>query len=97
MLQAVGMTGRQLKAMLICEGLYYTMLSVGLSLLLSAALGPLAGTLCSVFWFFSYRFTVAPVLAVIPLFLLLGILVPALMYRSVSRRTVVERLREAES
>ncbi len=97
MLQSVGMTGKQMNTMLVYEGLYYTMLSAALSLVLSAALGPLAGSLCSAFWFFTYRFTVLPVLIVIPLFLVLGILVPLLMYRSVNRRTIVERLREIES
>lgn len=96
MLQSVGMTGKQLNAMLVYEGLYYTMLSAALSLVLSAALGPLVESLCSVFWFFTYQFTVLPVLAVIPLFLILGILVPLLMYRSVHRHTIVERLREIE-
>lgn len=97
MLQSVGMTGKQLSTMLVYEGLYYTMLSTALSLGLSAALGPLVGSLCSAFWFFTYRFTVLPVLAVIPLFLILGALIPLLAYRSVKRRTIVERLREIES
>lgn len=97
MLQSVGMTGKQMNTMLVYEGLYYTMLSAALSLVLSAALGPLAGSLCSVFWFFTYQFTVLPVLAVIPLSLILGILIPLLVYRSVNRRTIVERLREIES
>jgi putative ABC transport system permease protein len=93
MLQSVGMTGRQMNTMLAYEGLYYTMLSAALSLALSAALGPLAGSICSGLWFFTYRFTVLPVLAVIPLFLVLGILIPLLAYRSVNRLTIVERLR----
>jgi putative ABC transport system permease protein len=97
MLQAVGMTGKQMNTMLVYEGLYYTMLSAALALVLSAALGPLAGSLCSAFWFFTYRFTVLPVLMVIPLFLILGILIPLWMYRCVNRRTIVERLREIES
>ncbi|MDE7261547.1 MAG: ABC transporter permease [Oscillospiraceae bacterium] len=97
MLQSVGMTGKQLNTMLVYEGLYYTMLSAALSLVLSTALGPLVGSLCSVFWFFTYQFTVLPVLMVIPLFLILGILVPLLMYRSANRHTIVERLREIES
>lgn len=96
MLQSVGMTGKQLNTMLVYEGVYYTMLSAALSLVLSAALGPLVGSLCSVFWFFTYQFTVLPVFMVIPLFLVLGILVPLLMYRSINRRTIVERLRETE-
>ena len=55
MLQSVGMTGKQMNTMLVYEGLYYTMLSAALSLVLSAALGPLVGSLCSAFWFFTYR------------------------------------------
>jgi len=35
-------------------------------------------------------------LAVIPLILILGVLIPLLTYRSVNRRTIVERLREIE-
>ncbi|MBD5155670.1 MAG: ABC transporter permease [Oscillibacter sp.] len=96
MLQSVGMTGKQLKRMLVFEGLYYTMLSAALSLVLSGLLGPLMGAVCSIFWFFTYRFTVLPVLVVMPLFLILGLLVPLLTYRSVARFTIVERLREAE-
>ena len=53
MMEAVGMTGKQLNTMLVYEGLYYTMLSAALSLVLSAALGPLVGSLCSAFWFFT--------------------------------------------
>lgn len=96
-LQAVGMTGRQLKTMLVCEGLYYTLLSLALSLLLSLVLGPFAGQVVSgVFSFFSYRFTILPLVLILPVFLILGALVPLLVYRSVSRFTIVERLRDAE-
>ena len=83
--------------MLVFEGLYYTMLSAALSLALSGLLGPLMGSVCSIFWFCTYRFTVLPVLVVTPLFLILGLLVPLLTYRSAARYTIVERLREAES
>ncbi|MDE7262177.1 MAG: ABC transporter permease, partial [Oscillospiraceae bacterium] len=96
-LQSVGMTGKQLKRMLVFEGLYYTMLSAALSLVLSGALGPLMGSVCSVFWFFTYRFTVTPVLVLAPVFALLGVVVPLAVYRSVARFTIVERLREAET
>ncbi len=96
-LQSVGMTGKQLKTMLVCEGLYYTLLSLALSLLLSLVLGPFAGQVISGFFsFFSYRFTILPVVLILPVFLILGAVVPLLVYRSVSRFTIVERLREAE-
>ena len=61
-------------------------------------MGPLMGhALGSVFWFFTYRFTVLPILAVFPVFLFLGAATPLLVYRSVSRRTIVERLRETDA
>ena len=97
-LQSVGMTGKQLKTMLVCEGLYYTVLALAVSLAMTVVLGPLLGNvLGDVFWFFSYRLTVAPVLVILPIFLVLGALVPLLVYRSVARRTIVERLREADA
>ncbi len=96
-LQSVGMTGRQLKTMLVFEGLYYTLLSLLAALALTLCLGPLVGSaLGSVFWFFTYRLTVAPILLLLPVFLLLGALVPLLTCRAMAKHTVVERLRTAE-
>ena len=97
-LQSIGMTGKQLKTMLVCEGLLYALSSVLLSLVLAVVLGPLAfSALQSMFWFFTYRFTLAPILAVAPVFALLGALVPLAVYRSISKYTVVERLRESDN
>ena len=96
-LQSIGMTGGQLKAMLVYEGLYYTLLALGLALALTAAAGPLAqDTISGIFWFFTYRFTVTPILLLAPVFALLGVVVPMAVYRSVARFTIVERLRETE-
>jgi len=96
-LQSVGMTGKQLKTMLVYEGLYYALLALALSLVLSLVLGPLAGrVVCGLFWFFSYRFTILPLVLILPVFLVLGALVPLAVYRSITRFTIVERLREAE-
>lgn len=96
-LQSVGMTGKQLKTMLVFEGLYYTLLALAASLVMTVCLGPLVGSAVGgVFWFFTYRLTILPIAAVLPVFLALGVLVPLWTYRSVSRRTIVERLREAE-
>ena len=97
MLQSIGMTGRQLKTMLVWEGLYYALGAVAVSLLLSIAAGPLLSeSLESTFWFFTYRFTIQPILAVAPIFALLGLAVPLAVYRVVSKRSIVERLRESE-
>lgn len=97
-LQSVGMTGRQLKTMLVYEGLYYTVLALLVSLVMTVCLGPLVGNAVGdIFWFFTYRLTVVPILVILPIFLALGALVPLWTYRCVARRTIVERLREAEA
>ena len=93
-LQAVGMTGKQLRAMLICEGLLYALGAAGLALLLTLVLGPVAfRAVEGLFWFFTYRMNLTPFLLIIPLFALLGAGIPALTIRAAQRRTVVERLR----
>jgi len=49
------------------------------------------------FWFFTYRPSVLPLVLVLPVFVLLGIAVPVGMYRLVAKQTIVERLRECEN
>lgn len=96
-LQSVGMTNRQLRAMLVYEGLFYALSAVTVAFLLAMVLEPLAGSMFeTMFWFFSHRVTIAPVLAMIPVFVLLGWLIPAVLYGQSVKQSVVERLREAE-
>lgn len=98
MLQSVGMTGKQLKTMLVYEGLFYALGAGLLSLLLALILSPLMRiTMSNMFWFFTYRFTIMPILLLLPVFVLLGILVPLIIYRFAAKATIVERLRETES
>lgn len=97
MLQSIGMTGEQLKRMLICEGLVYAAAAVFVSLVCSFLMAPaFHGVLGSIFWFFTYRFTILPVLLVIPIFSLFGVLLPLISYRRAVKMTIVERLREGE-
>jgi len=97
MLQSIGMTGKQLKTMLVFEGLLYALGSIVLSLLLTVLAGPLLSrVLEGMFWFYSYRLTVTPILILLPVFVLLGTALPLLSYRGVAKQTIVERLREAE-
>lgn len=96
-LQAIGLTNKQLKRMLIYEGLLYTVGAILVSLLLGVILGPLAGRgMGTMFWFFTYRFTILPVVLVAPIFAILGWAIPTILYRSATKQSVVERLREAE-
>lgn len=94
-LQSVGMTNKQLKTMLIYEGLFYAFSSVLVAFILSLTLNPIIGKLFeNMFWFFSAGFTIIPVLAVTPIFALIGYLIPAVMYGHTVKYSIVERLRE---
>ena len=97
MLQSVGMTGRQIKQMLMYEGIGYSMLGLLSSLILS-----IAGSLTVVrmmgaeLSYFTWHFTLLPVfLCVIPLILITAF-VPLVCYNKMAQKTVVERLRSAE-
>lgn len=97
-LQSVGMTGRQLETMLLWEGLLYTLGSGLIAGLLSAAINPLAGRLLeSAYWFYSYHYTITPVLAMLPAFIVLGCAIPAVMYRQAVKQSIVERLRSLDT
>lgn len=96
-LQSVGMTGKQLKTMLVTEGLLLALGSVVFSFLFVLVTGPLCSNMfSSIFWFFTYRFTILPVIVIAPFFALLGALIPLVTYRYSSKKSIVERLREAE-
>ena len=94
-LQAVGMTAKQLRSMLMWEGLLYALGAAGLALLLALVLGPVAfRAVEGLFWFFTYRLDLTVFLLIVPLFALLGAGIPVLTVRAAERHTVVERLRE---
>lgn len=97
MLQSIGMTRKQLRKMLCCEGLYYAGFSGVCALALGMALSLTAvRSLCGQLWFFTYRIVAWPLLIAIPVLLLLGAVVPLAVYGVTGRQTIVERLREAE-
>lgn len=94
-LQSIGMTERQLRTMLVLEGLFYTVGAAILALALIVVTAPFVGPgLDGFIWFFTYRFTVWPIAIILPLFGALGILIPVLSCRAAQRSSVVERLRQ---
>ena len=97
MLQSIGMTGNQLKKMLILEGFWQTLGALALSTVLWLALFfPMGNLLEQIFWFFEPHLSLLPFAILAPIFALLGAVVPLAVYRQASKRTIVERLREAE-
>ena len=97
MLQSVGMTGQQVKRMLIYEGIGYSVLGLLCSLILS-----IFGSVTVVrmmgaeLTYFTWHFTLIPIfLCIVPLILITA-LVPLICYKKMAQRTVVERLLIAE-
>lgn len=96
LLQSVGMSGRQLKTMLITEGILLSLSAVIVSLISTIATIPLVSSaLGNTFPFFVYHFTLLPLFVVIPAFILLGTLLPLITHRLTLSKSIVERLREA--
>lgn len=94
MMQAVGMSSRQLKKTLIWEGLLYALLTLAVTLTLGSAFcWLLIQVIAGEVWFFTYHFSVAPILICALPLLLITWLVPDLAYRSLKKKTVVEQLR----
>lgn len=95
MLQSIGMTRKQLLHMLMTEGIYYGAVTGLVSLILGTMVSLLAvQSLGANLWFFSYHFTVIPLVLTVPVLLAVGLLLPAVMLRSVEKQSIVERLRE---
>ena len=97
MLQSIGMTGRQVKQMLIYEGIGYSILGLLGSLILSVIASlTVVRMMGAELTYFTWHFTLLPVfLCIIPLILITAI-VPLVCYNKISQKTVVDRLRIAE-
>ena len=79
------------------EGLFYALSSALSAFVLSFVVNPLVGDLLeNMFWFFSAKFTIAPVIIAIPIFALLGWLIPYVMYDHTSKHSIVEQLRNTQ-
>ncbi|WP_342427179.1 FtsX-like permease family protein [Paenibacillus sp. FSL L8-0158] len=97
MLQSIGMTKKQLRGMLIYEGLYYVLGTALFSILLGIIFSiSIVKPLSSIMWFLSYHFIIWPLVALLPFLLVLGIFIPLAVYSLNDKQSIVERLRESE-
>ncbi|MBP5194965.1 MAG: hypothetical protein J6Z42_03120, partial [Lachnospiraceae bacterium] len=64
-------------------------------LILSVIFVPVVNAVSNeLFWFYSDHFSITPVLMVLPIMALLGIIVPLVSYKGLSKASIVERIRE---
>ncbi len=98
-LQSIGMTKRQLRRLVVYEGVYY---AVGADVIGSLAAAALALTVLKnalnspSMWFFTLKFTLAPAAVIGVLYLILAAVIPLLVLHFFNDGTVVERLRAAQ-
>ena len=92
-IQSVGMTKRQLCAMLVYEGVYYAAITLAASYLISSlAVGVVIRAMVSG-GFTTFRFTLLPLGICTPILLLLAVLIPFLCFKNLEKHSIVERLR----
>ncbi len=97
MMQAIGMTRRQLTKLVIAEGLYYALLTIVFSLAAGCMLSlTIVRKLSEGMWFMKYEFVITPMLIVFPVLILLGVLVPYLAFRFGNSGSVVEELQKVD-
>lgn len=98
-MQSIGMTNRQLRRMIIYEGLYYAGAAdiVGIIFASMVGLTFLKSVLnSSAMWFFTLHFTLVPALIIALVYLILAAMIPVIVLRFFNKGTVVERLRTSE-
>ncbi len=81
--------------LMIQEGLIYATGSVFMATILTMIIGASANQLFTNFIrFFKYKPTYVPIMVITPIFILLGIILPIVIYRMISKETIVKRLGE---
>ncbi|MDD6646212.1 MAG: ABC transporter permease [Firmicutes bacterium] len=96
-LQSVGMTGKQLKSMLACEGAFHILLTAALVLTAGNVLTwGFVKLMSSQMWFFTYHFVIWPMVVSLVVFAVLAVAIPAVCCRRMCRSSIVDRLRIAE-
>lgn len=94
MIQSVGMTKRQLRNMLVNEGLFYAagaLIASYISGTLAVAVGVRA--MVSGDYTATFRFTLMPLVICTPVLIIFAVLIPYICFKNLERQSIVERLR----
>lgn len=94
-MQAVGMTEKQMSTMLVCEGACYSLIASAFTLTVGNVISyAIVMAVSNQMWFFTYHFTALPALTALPVFIAVSVIVPYLCCRRMRHFSVVERLRD---
>lgn len=97
MMQAVGMTGKQLEAMLIMEGIWYGVWT----LVIAATLGNVVSygllyLIGNMMRSFKWSFHILPLAVSVPVIAFISAVLPVICYHTLCRKSIIERLRLTE-
>lgn len=93
-LESIGMTQKQLKTVLILEGLYYSVITIGLLLTIGLLVSKGVFILTqNVIYFVEYGIPYGSILILFMLMLFICTIIPLIVYKSIAEESVVERLR----
>lgn len=97
MIQSIGMTKRQLRCMLIDEGLCYAVSTLAASYVLGT-LGVAIGirAMVSGDWTATFHFTLMPLVICTPILIIFAILIPYICFKNLEKQSIVERLRATD-
>ena len=97
MIQSIGMTKRQLRCMLIDEGLCYAVSTLAASYVLGT-LGIAIGirAMVSGDWTATFHFTLIPLVICTPILIIFAILIPYICFKNLEKQSIVERLRATD-
>lgn len=95
MIQSVGMTKKQLRRMLTCEGLYYAGITLAASYIISALVVGIAIRAITASGFTTFHFTLLPLAICTPLLIAFAVLIPYICFKNLEKQSIVERLRTA--
>lgn len=93
MIQSVGMTKRQLRKMLIFEGLDYAVITLIVSYIASALAVGIGVRAMTANEFSTFHFTLMPLMVCTPILLVFAVLIPFLCFKNLEKQSIVERLR----
>lgn len=94
MIQSIGMTKRQLRKMLILEGLYYMGITLITSYIVSALAVGIGVRAMVAEGYSTFHFTLMPLVICTPILLIFAILIPYMCFKNLEKKSIVERLRE---
>ena len=97
-LESIGMTKKQIKIMLVLEGMYYCAITMLLLMTAGEALSYLIFLFIKngVIYFATYSFPAVQILCVFLTMVIVCVAVPLAVFHSVSKESLVERLRKGQ-